>query len=117
MLKKTEIMSEMDHAAVHLEELENNRLMMEITPMSLDQDSAVVYLDETGIKRLKKFLAGLEKQPERAKTLVEVLYPKTFAKLNDTINGALTEALEAFKEPKEAPFTDGLGVEFGCNDE
>jgi hypothetical protein len=115
MKKYTEIMSEMDCTVLYLEGLENNRLMIEVTPMELGTHSARVFLDATGIKKLKKVLADIE-TPEHPKTLIEVLcqptdnpkvelaHKRLVAKLNDTIT-------------KEVPFTDALGVEFGCNDE
>jgi hypothetical protein len=83
-MRKTEIMSEMDTTVLYLEEMHENRLMLEVTPMELGTSSARVFLDDTGIKKLKKFLADLDK-PDMDVHLnqrIELAHKKLIAKLN-----------------------------------
>lgn len=55
-LKQTEIMGWAGNDVILLEEQDEGSLMLEITPLTLGQKSARLFLNETGIKRLREFL-------------------------------------------------------------
>jgi hypothetical protein len=55
-LKKIEVMGWAGDSAVVLEEQDEGSLMVEVTPSGLGNRSARLFLDDTGIKRLREFL-------------------------------------------------------------
>lgn len=73
-MKKTEIMSEMDTTVLSVEELEENRLLLEIRPIFTGTKPSLVFLDDAGIKKLKKFIDDLPIRHTRTpRTLMNVL--------------------------------------------